>query len=97
MEPLQIAQIPYQSGQVQMRYFRYLAEDGTKWIRHGLFRAYHEDGTLASEGEYDHGKESGLWRDFHPNGQLAAEGHYDNGVEVGPWRYWDAAGNPESK
>jgi antitoxin component YwqK of YwqJK toxin-antitoxin module len=97
MEPLQIAEIPYESGQVHLRYFRYLSTDGSKWIRHGLFRAFHENGALASEGEYEHGQENGLWRDYHSNGQIAAEGHYANGAESGPWRYWDAAGRTEAK
>lgn len=93
MDDLNIAEIPYESGEVNFRYSRYLSADGTKWIRHGLFRRHYEDGTLASEGLYEHGTEPGLWRDYHPNGQLAAEGHYDHGVESGSWRYWDSNGN----
>ena len=92
---LNIAEIPYESGEVRFRYARYLAADGTRWIRHGLFRAYHRNGTLASEGNYVDGAEEGLWRDYHENGQLAAEGHYKKGEEVGTWRYWNDKGEPE--
>lgn len=96
MADLQIAEIPYPSGTIRFRYSRYLAADGSTWIRHGLFRAYHENGSLASEGTYEHGKESGAWRDYHPNGQLAAAGAYASGVESGAWQYWSANGTPES-
>ncbi|WP_201765700.1 hypothetical protein [Xanthomonas vesicatoria] len=74
---------------------RYLSADGSAWLRHGLFCAYHGDGSLASEGNYEHGQECGLWRDYHSNGQLAAEGSYANGVEIGVWRYWSSDGSPE--
>ena len=95
MADLELAEIPYPSGVVRFRYARYLAADGTHWVRHGLFRAYHEDGSLASEGTYEHGREHGLWRDYHPNGQKAAEGHYSHGEEVGTWSYWSPSGEPE--
>ncbi|XAH21484.1 hypothetical protein AAFF27_15815 [Xylophilus sp. GW821-FHT01B05] len=96
MSDLHIAEIPYPSGAIRFRYSRYLAADGSTWIRHGLFRAYHESGLLASEGNYEHGKEHGAWRDYHPNGQVAAEGAYANGVESGAWQYWSANGAPDS-
>lgn len=91
---LNIAEIPYDTGEIRYRYSRYMSEDGTRWIRHGLFRAYHQNGALASEGHYVDGAEEGLWRDFHENGQIAAEGRYEKGKEVGAWRYWNADGSP---
>ena len=96
MSDLHIAEIPYPSGAIRFRYSRYLAADGSTWIRHGLFRAYHESGLLASEGNYEHGKEHGAWRDYHSNGQVSAEGAYANGVESGAWQYWSANGTPDS-
>jgi antitoxin component YwqK of YwqJK toxin-antitoxin module len=95
MADLELAEVLYPSGVVQFRYARYLAADGSRWIRHGNFRTYYPDGTLASEGAYEHGQESGLWRDYHPNGQLAAEGHFEGGAEVGTWSYWSAEGEPQ--
>lgn len=92
MNELNIAVIPHPSGVTRYQYSRYLSEDGSKWVRHGLFRAFHENGALASEGNYEHGVENGLWRDFHENGQIAAEGDYFNGVEAGEWKYWDMNG-----
>lgn len=90
---LNICEILYDTGEVQYRYSRVLSEDGTRWIRHGLFREYDKCGQVISEGNYICGKESGLWRDYYPNGQIAAEGHYDSGVETGVWTYWDELGN----
>lgn len=87
MADLNIAEIPHPSGNIKFRYSRYISEDGSKWIRHGLFEAFHESGMLASSGNYEHGNENGLWSDYHENGQLAAEGRYENGEQVGIWNY----------
>lgn len=85
---LNIAEISYESGGIKFRYTRFLSVDSTRWIRHGLFMAYHENGNLAYEGHYLNGQEDGLWRDFHPNGQIASEGRYSRGQEVGIWSHW---------
>ncbi len=92
MSELQIAEIPYEDGGIRYRYSRKMSLDGERWIRDGLFRAYHPDGSLASEGNYSEGREDGPWRDYHENGQLAAEGNYSQGVEVGTWRFWNSDG-----
>lgn len=76
---LNIAKIFYESGKLQYRYARCRASDGARWIGHGLFTAVHENGQLASEGNYVHGLENGIWRDFHENGRLAVEGRYEKG------------------
>lgn len=89
---LNIAEIFRESGELQYRYSRYLSNDGSKWVRHGLFTAFHRNGELASEGTYVDGLEDGNWRDFHENGLIAAEGSYVKGVEIGTWRYWNADG-----
>lgn len=92
---LNIAEIPYETGEIQFRYARYLADDGSRWIRHGLYSRYHRNGNVASEGLYEHGLEQGVWKDYHENGQLAAEGEYRDGKQVGQWSYWNDAGEPE--
>jgi hypothetical protein len=93
---LNIAEVLHPSGAVRFRYARVLSPDGKSWIRHGLFRAYSEDGQLVSEGMYVNGLEEGRWRDFHSNGHLAAEGSYSAGKEHGVWRHWKADGTPEA-
>lgn len=94
---LNIAEIPYDTGEVRYRYARYLSADGERWIRHGLFRSYYKDGSLASEGHYEHGLEEGVWRDYHSNGTLAAEGQYCHGEEILGWRFWDSSGNESDR
>jgi antitoxin component YwqK of YwqJK toxin-antitoxin module len=89
---LNIAEIPYKTGEIRFRYSRVMSPDGTRWVRHGFFREYDQGGRVISEGEYLYGKEHGLWRDFYSNGQLAAEGRYENGEEVGVWKYWNEEG-----
>lgn len=88
-----IAEIPFDTGQPHFRYARYLADDGTRWIRHGLFHAFHRNGQLASEGQYEHGVECGPWRDYHENGRIAAIGSYEKGNRVGIWRFYSDDGS----
>lgn len=95
MSELNIAEIPYETGELKFRYSRYISPDGSRWLRHGLFRAYYQSGELQSEGNYVDGHEHGTWRDFHKNGQLAAEGQYEHGVESGEWKYWREDGSSE--
>jgi hypothetical protein len=60
---LNIAEIMDGSGRLRARYSRYLAPDGSRWVRHGLYVAYHENGQVAGEVSYEHGLEEGQGRD----------------------------------
>jgi hypothetical protein len=93
---LDIAGILCESGAIRFRYARVMSGDKTRWIRHGLFVAYDENGTPVSEGHCVDGKEHGPWRDFHPDGTLAAEGRYHEGSGVGLWRFWNPDGTEGS-
>ena len=95
MSTLHIAEVHFEGGGLQFRYARKMSSDGSRWVRHGLFEAYHPNGQLASEGQYSEGLEEGAWRDYHDNGQLAAAGQYEAGNQVGEWKYWVADGTPE--
>lgn len=100
MDELSIAENPFENGELQFCYARYPADDGRRWLHHGLFQAFYPGGPLKSEGAYQHGLEHGVWRDFDSNGQIAAgqiaaEGQDQDGVEVGEWRFWDTGGNQE--
>lgn len=56
-------------------------------------RAYHDDGTLRSEGELLEGKvPHGLHRDWHPNGVLAEEVPYNHGIIDGTVKQWNDKG-----
>ena len=97
MNELNIAEIPYETGEIHYRYSRYLAPDRSRWIRHGLFRAYYKNGQLASEGTYRDGLEDGPWCDYHENGQIAAKGSYQNGQEGADWTFWNSDGTPSAE
>lgn len=92
-----IAEIPYETGQIHYRYSRKMSQDGTRWIRDGLFVEYHPNGSVSSEGMYEEGLETGIWKDYHENGVLAAEGAYREGREVGVWRFYDEQGELEEE
>lgn len=92
---LNIAEITDESGRLVARYSRYLAADGSQWVRHGLYVAYHPSGQVISEVNYEHGLEEGLGRDYYENGQLAAEGYYRAGEEEGLWRFWARDGTEQ--
>lgn len=96
-EELNIAEIPYESGNIRFRYSRYLSPSKDKWIKHGLFRAYFPNGNLASEGTYENGRENGHWQDFHENGKTASEGEYKNGAKIGIWKFWNSNGEFENE
>lgn len=94
---LYIAEILYETGEVHFRYSRKLSDDGTKWLRHGLFTEYHQNGNILSTGLYDEGLETGHWNDYYENGNIAAEGDYKDGTETGKWLYYDENGKLESE
>jgi antitoxin component YwqK of YwqJK toxin-antitoxin module len=94
---LDIAEVPYESGEIRFRYSRYLPEGAKEWVNHGFFQSFHRNGAVASEGNYVDGLEEGLWRDYHANGTLAAEGNYRAGKEHGSWRFWDENGRAEKE
>jgi hypothetical protein len=92
---LYIAEVPFESGAIHFRYSRYPSDDRARWIRHGLFVAYYENGAIASEGNYEHGLEHGPWHDYHPTGHRAAEGAFVKGRKHGLWRFWSSDGREE--
>lgn len=94
---LYIAEILYETGEIHFRYSRKMSDDGTKWIRHGLFTEYYQNGNIMSTGLYDEGFETGSWKDYHENGNIAAEGDYRGGKEVGKWLYYDENGKLEGE
>lgn len=94
---LYIAEVPYETGEVHFRYSRKISDDGTRWIRDGLFTEYYKNGNVASTGLYDNGFENGHWMDYHENGKIAAEGDFKNGKEFGKWSYYDENGNLEEE
>jgi hypothetical protein len=91
----QVVELVDSEGRRIALYSRYLAPDGTRWVRHGLYQAFYPSGGLKSEGTYSHGTTDGSWRDLYENGVVAAQGWYEGGEHVGTWRYWNTEGRPE--
>lgn len=65
--------------------------------RDGQWKAWYEDGTLWSEGDYKEGKRNGPGITYHPNGKKFIEGTYKDDEKVGVWRIWDENGNLEKE
>ncbi len=61
-------------------------------IRHGSYNAWHVNGQLRTQGEYDQGKAVGDFVWWHPNGQVAIRGSYKNGKHQGKWQWWHENG-----
>lgn len=57
-------------------------------LRHGLAKAWYENGQLQSEGQYEYNKRVGHFRFWHPNGQISAEGEFENDGYTGYWVWW---------
>ncbi len=61
--------------------------------RDGIWKSWHDDGSLWSEGSFVAGQREGVGTVYFPNGQKQIEGHYKHGKRVGKWKYWDESGN----
>ncbi len=82
---LYIAEIPYETGEVHFRYSRRLSEDGTKWIRDGLFTEYYQNGNVASTGLYEMVWKMVNWR---KKKFMSSDFFFLPGSQ--PWRLFDA-------
>lgn len=80
---LNIAEIPYEGGSVRFRYSRFLSDDGLRWIRHGMFVAYAEDGAILSEGSTSMGKSKVFGATIIRMDNLPAKEHMRTGVNMG--------------
>ena len=60
--------------------------------RHGIWKAYHENGFLWSEGKFWYGKRKGFSSVYYKNGKTQMEGSYKNDLKVGVWKVWDMKG-----
>ncbi len=79
-----------------------------KPIKHGLYTAWHPNGTVRMKGEYKYDVPVGTFTWQYVNGQKSLEGIYDDGKQEGEWSWWHdngqrsirgefAGGNPAGK
>ncbi len=54
----------------------------------GRWTAWHENGQMRGDGDYQNGKREGVWTFWHENGQKHREGEYKNGKREGSWASW---------
>ena len=85
-------------------YGRYIEEfAGDHYInelhyKYGLWKKYHENGELSSEGNYKEGKwiaggvKEGVWKHYYENGQFRMEENYKEGELISN-KCWDEEGN----
>ncbi len=66
--------------------------DAKLMTRIGTYKKWHENGLLATEGNFKNGKEDGTWKYYHrENGKIRSEGNFLNGKKVGDWKSYDEA------
>ena len=70
---------------------------GGRERKSGPYRAWHRNGTLAVEGNYEEDRPVGRWKEYHANGALAAEGSYVRGERMAHWESFHANGKRASK
>ena len=66
-------------------------------VKHGPYRLWKPNGTLAQEGFYRDGLQEGPWKTYWDNGRLHEEGMYRKGERVGLWREYRREGALEAE
>jgi antitoxin component YwqK of YwqJK toxin-antitoxin module len=66
-----------------------------KPLKHGPFTAWHENGQLARQGEFDRDLPVGKTTWWHITGQKSVEGEYENGLACGKWTWWFDSGQKQ--
>ena len=80
-----IREIQPHTGTLAAQYEAYRDGKTDDPVRHGYYRAYHEDGTVKRVGQYRDGTMVGEWRDVYDNGQTRKAGVLRDGEEDGTW------------
>jgi hypothetical protein len=65
-------------------------------VRHGPARSWFDNGFLASEGEYDHGRRTGTWTRYWRSGGRGVQAEFRDDLQHGWMHRWDEFGNFET-
>jgi antitoxin component YwqK of YwqJK toxin-antitoxin module len=76
--------------------YEYYENEQLDEIHHGYYKAWHESGQLALEGNYDEDKRVRQWVSWHSNGQKSSETTYVDGRLDGKAMRWYDNGSPEA-
>lgn len=66
-----------------------------KPLKHGALTAWHENGQVARQGEYDRDLPVGKTVWWHATGQKSVEGTFENGLACGKWTWWFDSGQKQ--
>lgn len=61
-------------------------------LRHGPYKAWHINGQISVQGDYEFGDAKGEFIWWHSNGQISLRGGYADGKHDGLWHWWHANG-----
>ncbi|MFT4540352.1 MAG: antitoxin component YwqK of YwqJK toxin-antitoxin module [Planctomycetota bacterium] len=67
-------------------------QDG-KWVRHGAWNAYWDNGQIHEDGAYANGVEQGVWKWLHSDSTPMAHGRFLEGRREGPWVFFHESGH----
>jgi hypothetical protein len=85
--PIEVLETTDYDGRVVSRAEGYRDENG-KFVYHGTFTTYHDNGLPKREEHYVHGVTHGERTSWYENGQISGQGYYDHGRETGIWSAW---------
>ena len=68
-----------------------------KAAKHGPWKAYHSNGQVQTQGQYEEDVPVGRFTWWHNNGQKALEGEYSHGKQHGVWTWWHPTGQKMSQ
>lgn len=61
--------------------------------RHEIWKYYHKNGFLWSEGSYWYGKRKGFSTIYFEDGKKKMEGNYKEDIKIGIWKIWNRDGS----
>jgi len=64
--------------------------------QHGPTREWFDDGSVRTEGAYEHGATTGQWRSYYSGAVVRSEKSYRVGTPVGTWTTYFADGSPST-
>lgn len=64
--------------------------------QHGPAREWFDDGSVRTDGAYEHGAMTGAWRSYYSGAVVRSEKSYRAGTPVGTWTTYFADGSPST-
>lgn len=87
------AEVLYDNGQVKEQYQQVLWSGNERTYRQGFYRAWHENGQLAVDGQFARDRKVETWLTWDSTGARTEEIFYQDGVMDGPDVRWNPDGS----